>query len=463
MADLETIDPAITGDWSYRQGTIKVAEPTLETHAATKLYVDANSAANFWELDGSELQLSTARNIDMQTKKLINVIDPTSNQDSATKKYVDDNIGGAVDSVFTRTGAVVAANNDYTWAQIDMATSDIADITTKSHTSLTDIGVNNHATLDAHLAAANPHSESTDKTGDTFTGSMIFDDGTGESPRVRLINGSDHEAYIACQATSGDLILDTDTGNIELNAAGDIDAKINQIVNVVDPTSNQDAATKKYVDDNVVASPMTTKGDVYTYSTVDARLGVGANGTLITAASGETTGLKWDTLDNLDIVDKTNAQSVGGVKTFSSFPVTPSSAPSTDYQVANKKYVDDNTGAATTVAVGHAAFNPSAETIVFVKTEAHLSNESGTTSTYYASVQLPNGTAVSSAIVHGTTGSWVLYRVSSGGSATSIANASINSADSSISHTVDNTTYAYVFSASLADTQDVYGAEVTVT
>lgn len=31
-----------------------------------------------------------------------------------------------------------------------------------------------------------------------------------------------------------------------------------------------------------------------------------------------------------------------GVLTFSSFPITPSSAPTTDYQTANKKYVDDN-------------------------------------------------------------------------------------------------------------------------
>jgi len=33
-------------------------------------------------------------------------------------------------------------------------------------------------------------------------------------------------------------------------------------------------------------------------------------------------------------------ETIAGVKTFSSFPITPSSAPTTDYQVANKKYVD---------------------------------------------------------------------------------------------------------------------------
>lgn len=41
-----------------------------------------------------------------------------------------------------------------------------------------------------------------------------------------------------------------------------------------------------------------------------------------------------------EIVNTTGNQTVGGIKTFSSFPVTPSSAPTTDYQSANKKYVD---------------------------------------------------------------------------------------------------------------------------
>ncbi|MCX6726175.1 MAG: hypothetical protein NT052_02600 [Candidatus Shapirobacteria bacterium] len=43
-----------------------------------------------------------------------------------------------------------------------------------------------------------------------------------------------------------------------------------------------------------------------------------------------------------EVVLMTGNQTVVGIKTFSSFPVTPSSAPTTDYQVANKKYADDN-------------------------------------------------------------------------------------------------------------------------
>jgi len=41
------------------------------------------------------------------------------------------------------------------------------------------------------------------------------------------------------------------------------------------------------------ASPLTTKGDVYTFSTSDARLAVGSNNTVLTADSAEATGLKW--------------------------------------------------------------------------------------------------------------------------------------------------------------------------
>ena len=43
------------------------------------------------------------------------------------------------------------------------------------------------------------------------------------------------------------------------------------------------------------ASPLTTKGDLYTYGTSDTRLGVGANGTTLVADSSESTGLKWQT------------------------------------------------------------------------------------------------------------------------------------------------------------------------
>lgn len=42
-----------------------------------------------------------------------------------------------------------------------------------------------------------------------------------------------------------------------------------------------------------ISSPLTTKGDVFTYDTGDQRLAIGANDTVLTADSAEATGMKW--------------------------------------------------------------------------------------------------------------------------------------------------------------------------
>lgn len=48
-----------------------------------------------------------------------------------------------------------------------------------------------------------------------------------------------------------------------------------------------------WLDDAGTTSPLTTKGDLWTYSTTDARLAVGTDGYTLVADSSETTGLKW--------------------------------------------------------------------------------------------------------------------------------------------------------------------------
>jgi hypothetical protein len=73
------------------------------------------------------------------------------------------------------------------------------------------------------------------------------------------------------------------------------------------------------VDVDLVASTLATIGNVAT------ALGT-AEGYTDSVAGGK--------------VNNSGNETIAGIKTFSSFPISPSSDPTTDYQVANKKYVD---------------------------------------------------------------------------------------------------------------------------
>jgi hypothetical protein len=59
------------------------------------------------------------------------------------------------------------------------------------------------------------------------------------------------------------------------------------------------------------ASPLTTKGDLYTFSTVNARLGVGTNNQVLTADSAEATGLKWATPTSASGLTLVKTQTIG--------------------------------------------------------------------------------------------------------------------------------------------------------
>lgn len=131
--------------------------------------------------------------------------------------------------------------------------------------------------------------------------------------------------HAECDSANVTPLRITSAGKPVIISGGQLNMSTQKIINVVDPTADQEVATKKYVDDN---TPSVVWG--------------GITGTLSDQTDLQSAlDLKAD--DN-SVVHLTGNESIAGIKTFTSFPITPTAAPDADYEVANKKYVDDNGG-----------------------------------------------------------------------------------------------------------------------
>jgi hypothetical protein len=131
----------------------------------------------------------------------------------------------------------------------------------------------------------------------------------------------------------------------EVLTAADVDGYLMQGIWVFDDAAARDAAVTSPEEGNACylkdtnevltysgsvwvavggGSPLTTKGDLYGFSTVDARIPIGANDTVLTADSGETLGLKWaaPAAGGLTLINAGGTTLTGASVSITSIPTT---------------------------------------------------------------------------------------------------------------------------------------------
>jgi len=139
-----TTDFPLNQDTTGKAATAGNADTVTNATLTTALTVDTGAVTLTGDVAGSVLTLGDGAIS----------IDGSNTGD----QVIPDNEAGAADNFLTAydntTGAWTKAQP--TWANIDKTTSDIADITTKSHTSLSDIGTNAHAAIDTFIGTTVP-------------------------------------------------------------------------------------------------------------------------------------------------------------------------------------------------------------------------------------------------------------------------------------------------------------------
>jgi len=118
------------------------------------------------------------------------------------------------------------------------------------------------------------------------------------------------------------------------------------------------------------------------------------------------------------------------------------------------------------LTVAGASFTELSNTSATVSWDASGTLLSGDAGEAVATIQIPNGSKVTGAVLYGSsaTPTWLLKRKTlSGGAVSTMATANNNTEDTTISNeTIDNDTYTYVFSCSHSDS-NIYGARITYT
>ena len=133
-------------------------------------------------------------------------------------------------------------------------------------------------------------------TASDFTASIkIYNKSTGKFLGKKAITFDNYDAgnYSVITLGGGIPVSDFSVTDVLL-----IDFSIYAIAGTGDMTKAVYDPTNR----NSTVFPVTTKGDIYTFNTDNARLPVGANGLVLTADSTEPTGIKWTSVSEEDVI-----------------------------------------------------------------------------------------------------------------------------------------------------------------
>ncbi len=190
----------------------------------------------------------------------------------------------------------------------------------------------------------------------------------GTSGQVPFMNGTTDFSYSSgLLFASNQLRFAQGNAGIDANTSGEIqfgditgnDIKVRIVGFGGDASQNgiilDDAIVEIYGDDITLTGEILVDGDVTVQGNIDTQGTISA--ATINAATTDTDKFlvsdsgefKYRTgtqvKSDIGAVSLSGNETIAGIKTFSSFPVTPSSAPTLNYQTANKKYVDDSVSA----------------------------------------------------------------------------------------------------------------------
>jgi hypothetical protein len=218
VADLHLFDRASDPTGKAEAGDLAVVDEKLKlcildgtpgTFSALAFASDV-----LWEIDGTETQLKTADEIDMRSKKIINVTDPAANQDAATKKYVDDSshfLTGdwIISSVATaHTGWTnVSATYANKFMRINATPGTIAGADTHTHTVPAHLHAAGTLTVPNHAHDFATSSESVGEANssgpDIVVGGKIYSNAGGASAaRSVLLDNTATDGTITCTGST---------------------------------------------------------------------------------------------------------------------------------------------------------------------------------------------------------------------------------------------------------------------